>query len=514
MFTVLDLRPNEVIMYLRKSRTDDPALTVSETLEKHEQMLDGYCMRTWGELVPEQNKFREVVSGETIEARPEVQKVLRLIEQPQFKAVLIVEPQRLSRGDLEDIGRISKILRYTKTAVITLQGVFDLSDERDRDYFQRELKRGNEYLEYQKRILTNGRAASVERGWFLGKAPFGYRKVWIKEGKRKCPSLEPNPAEAEIVAMIFRLYSEGNGATAICQRLNALGIKAPQSAQWRLSTIYSMLDNPVYIGKVTWQAVRSEKRIVEGALERHTRRQKDAPVYDGKHTAIISEALWSAVRQRRDAANIPRIQVSRKPKNPFAGIVHCTCGAAIVMLAQEPPRLRCLEHHTCRTASCKYSDFVDAVTAALKTSIENVEAIVQNSTPDNSEDIRVLQNRQRLLAEKEKSLWEKYVEGMPPHIFEELLAKTQADILQVDTMLQSELDRYNRRDELKQEAVTLHEVLDMLPNIDDLPVLAANRVLKSCIKDIRYHRNLAHKANGRQSGWSNEPIEISIELLV
>ena len=30
MFVIPDLKPDEVIMYLRKSRTDDSALTVSE----------------------------------------------------------------------------------------------------------------------------------------------------------------------------------------------------------------------------------------------------------------------------------------------------------------------------------------------------------------------------------------------------------------------------------------------------------------------------------------------------
>ena len=80
MFELPDLKPEEIIIYLRKSRTDDPALTVSEIVAKHEQMLDDYCRRTWNELIPEQNRFREIVSGETIDARPEVQKVLRLIE--------------------------------------------------------------------------------------------------------------------------------------------------------------------------------------------------------------------------------------------------------------------------------------------------------------------------------------------------------------------------------------------------------------------------------------------------
>ena len=85
-----------------------------------------------------------------------MQEVLRRVESPRVKAVLLVEPQRLSRGDLEDIGRLVKLLRYSNTIVITLQYTYDLRDERDRDMFERELKRGNEFLEYQKQSWETG----------------------------------------------------------------------------------------------------------------------------------------------------------------------------------------------------------------------------------------------------------------------------------------------------------------------------------------------------------------------
>ena len=123
------LAPEEVLDYLRKSQSDDPLLTVEEVLQKHESILDEWAEQHLGGKVPEENKFREVVSGETINGRPEVQKVLRLIESPKIKAIKIVEPQRLTRGDLEDIGRLMKLFKHTNTLVITPQKVYDLRDE-------------------------------------------------------------------------------------------------------------------------------------------------------------------------------------------------------------------------------------------------------------------------------------------------------------------------------------------------------------------------------------------------
>ena len=510
-------------MYLRKSRTDDPALTVQETLEKHEKMLDDYAVRTWGERIPERNRFREVVSGETIDARPEVQRVLRLAELPQYKALLIVEPQRLSRGDLEDIGRVSKILRYTGTLVITLQGAYDLTDERDRDYFERELKRGNEYLGYQKRIMGNGRMASVERGNYLGTtAPYGYARVWIREGKKKAPSLDVVQDEAETVRLIFRLFAEGSGASAICARLNAAGTPSRSGRPWRQSSIYAILDNPVYIGLVRWQSTREERVVVNGELEKHRPRQTDYPTFPGKHPAIVTEALWEAARARRAARSTPRVNPCHELKNPFAGLVRCSCGAAVVLITSNGyPRLRCLERHVCKTASCKYDDFVAAVTEALRENVENLETVIGGAAPDNAEDVQRLRRRVEALAQKETALWEKYAEGMPRAIFDELLAKTHADQRAVEALLSAELERYSCRETLDVQAVTLHAALDLLADLDTVPANEANRLLRACIKRITYHRAPAEKApprapgrapSGNRGGWEKSPIELSIEL--
>ena len=130
MFTYhgVTINANEILKYSRKSRTDDPLMTVEEILEKHEKILNEWSERNLGELVPACNSFQEIVSGETIQARPEFQKILRLIENAKYKAVLTVEVQRLSRGDLEDAGRLIKLLRYTNTFVITPDMVFDLNE--------------------------------------------------------------------------------------------------------------------------------------------------------------------------------------------------------------------------------------------------------------------------------------------------------------------------------------------------------------------------------------------------
>jgi DNA invertase Pin-like site-specific DNA recombinase len=133
----------EALEYDRKSRSDDKSLTVEEVLERHAKILDDYANNYLGGPIPEENKFREVGSSETIDSRPEMLRLLKAIESSAIKAILVVDVQRLSRGDLEDAGRLIKLLRYTNTLVITPFKTYDLRNEFDRDAFERELKKGN-----------------------------------------------------------------------------------------------------------------------------------------------------------------------------------------------------------------------------------------------------------------------------------------------------------------------------------------------------------------------------------
>ncbi len=55
----------------------------------------------------------EVVTGDSIAVRPEVQKVLQLVETGNYAGVIVMEVERLARGDTIDQGIIAQTFKYS-----------------------------------------------------------------------------------------------------------------------------------------------------------------------------------------------------------------------------------------------------------------------------------------------------------------------------------------------------------------------------------------------------------------
>lgn len=513
----------EILVYLRKSRTDDPALTVQEVLSKHEQMLDEWVERTFpGQRVPEENRYREVVSGETIDSRPMVQALLRRMESPRIKAVLIVEPQRLSRGDLEDIGRLVKLLRYSNTLVITLQYTYDLRDERDRDMLERELKRGNEFLEYQKRIMGNGRLLSVQNGNFIGQtAPYGYRKVVIKEGKRKCHTLEPDPETAPVVKMIFEMYANGTNSHQIARSLNAMGVRSSAGKDWSISGVKHLLTNDHYIGRVHWNKRKTVKVVEDGEIIASRPRNADYLSFPGKHPAIIDQDLWDTVQSIKSKR--PPVKNRAKHVNPFAGLLYCQCGKRMSRrqykhdgVEHSAPRLLCENQVQCGTASCTVAELTDAVIEAMEAAIADFELKIEQGADNGAliqaQMISKLEARLDELDRLELAQWDKYTkEAMPKHIFDRLNAALIKDREEAQAALQAAKDAAPpTQDEYIQKQATFRAAVDLLKT-PGASVAQQNLLLKQCITKITYAR--AKKQGNRRFGVA-EPIELDVQFNV
>lgn len=519
---------DEILVYLRKSQSDDPSLTVEEVLERHESIIRDWIDRNLDAPIPEENWYREVVSGETIAGRPEVQKILRRMESPKIKAVLCVEVQRISRGDLEDCGRIIKLFRFTHTKFITPYKTYDLEDEYDRDGFERELKRGNEYLEYTKKIFKRGIKISVQSGNFLGPtAPYGYEKIRVSDGKKKYPTLAIVEDEAKVVRMIFDWYAnEQIGAFMICERLNSMGIRPRIAQEWKKSTITKMIDNELYIGKIREGIRKTVHQVIDQEIIKVNKYNHEYNIYDGKHDAIIDEELFYKAKNRK--GSMPKHKHGTNLRNPFASILRCQCGSHMELkFHRNKWRYICANQSHCRNASVLYDDFIPKVVDKLKSNIDDftllLDANDEYEYDKHKEYIALLESKLNEVEQKEISLWETYSEeGMPKNIFDKLRSKYENE---KDSLKASLVKAYNEIPEkvdYEQIIFTLHEVIDLIQN-EDAPVEAKNKFLKSIVEKISYSRKPSTRMTPREAkekglttenGWHVHDFELDINLYV
>lgn len=327
-------------IYLRKSRADLEAEAhgEGETLSRHKTALLELARRMG---ITISATYEEIVSGETIAARPQMQRLLSEVGAGEWDGVLVMEIERLARGDTMDQGLVAQTFKYSGTKIITPLKTYDPQNEFDEEYFEFGLFMARREFTTTNRRLVRGREASAKEGKYVGSVPpYGYRKVKIPNDKGF--TLEIIEEQAKVVRMIFEWYADGAevngqkkrlGPHAIAVRLNELGIKSVAGKDyWTIYGVQHMLINPVYIGKIRWGYRKVKKTITpEGRKKtREFAQDGDYIVVDGLHEPILSEELFYKV-QELIVSNPPTpIKYRNKNINPFAGLIYCAkCGHSI-----------------------------------------------------------------------------------------------------------------------------------------------------------------------------------------
>lgn len=125
----------EYCIYLRKSRADMDAEAhgEGETLARHEKLLLEVAKRKELNIT---QIHREIVSGDTIVARPVMQHLLQEVRDGRWAGVLVVEVERLARGETIDQGIVAQTFTSTETKIITPIKDYDPTNEFDEEYFE------------------------------------------------------------------------------------------------------------------------------------------------------------------------------------------------------------------------------------------------------------------------------------------------------------------------------------------------------------------------------------------
>ena len=479
------------LMYLRKSRQDDPNESVEEVLAKHEAMLQEWAMRELGHKIPEDCIYREVVSGgESIDEREEMRKILARMEDPKVAGVVCRDPQRLTRGSLEDCGRLISTLKYTSTLVATQMMTYDMNNKMERKFFEGELMRGREFLDYTKEVLLQGRIAAIKRGCYLGTHTlFGYRKVVIG----KDHTLEPDE-NAEFVRLIFDLYvNQDKTFYQIACTLNDMGVKPQKGDKWNKSSIRWMLRNVHYDGKVCFNRIKKITSMENGETVTRKLMQpvEEVIIAEGKHQPLVDHETFVKA-QEKIKLNAPA-KLGYPLRNPFAGILFCgKCGKAI---AQHPykkaePRYECRTRPKCYK-SVKMAELNEAVCFALEHSeLPNLQAKWKSGEGSSvAIQKKLLENLEKEMAnyrQQEEKQYEFLETGRyTPDVFDKRNAVLRQKMEYCQERIYKAKATMPNEVNYAEKIVALNDAIAAMKD-DEVPVEEKNRLLKAIVKRIEY----------------------------
>lgn len=321
--------------YLRLSREDGDKAE-SDSIANQRKILTSYC-QSHPELQLVEFYIDDGCTGTHFD-RPAFRRMERDWEQGRINCVLVKDLSRFGRDYIEAGRYLERVFPEREIRFISVADQFDS----DRDRCDMILSIKNVFhANYARDISQKVRGAMEAKqrsGEFVGAfASYGYRK-----DPENHNHLVVDPAAAEVVRRIYRLYESGMGQIRIAKLLNQEGVPCPSEYKrlqgqrytnsnrldktyyWTYPTIHRLLMNRMYVGD-----------LVQGKHRRvmmHGRARARAPeqwiVVEGTHEGIIDRAQWDRVQELlRKRTRVPELESS---VGLFAGFLRCgDCGRAM-----------------------------------------------------------------------------------------------------------------------------------------------------------------------------------------
>lgn len=264
-------------------------------------------------------------SGKNIKGRPEFVRMMEKIESGEdgVEYVLVFKLSRFGRNAADVLNSLQIMQDYGVNLICVEDGI-DSSKDAGKLMISvlsavAEIEREN----IRTQTMAGREQKAKEGKWNGGFAPYGYK---LENGQ-----LLIADDEVEVIRIIFDRYIHTNsGIRGVATYLNDNGYtkKLRQNNTipgFSSSFIKSVLDNPVYMGKIAYGRRRTEKKIGT-RNEMHIVEQDEYPIYDGCHEAIISEADWQLAHEKRTANGFLREKVHDiDHAHILSGLLKCPC---------------------------------------------------------------------------------------------------------------------------------------------------------------------------------------------
>lgn len=475
----------EAGLYLRKSRMEE-GMDTDEVLAKHQKALIDHAKANSIHIV---ETYPEVVSGESLYARPQMLRLLQDVEDGRYDCVLCMDLDRLSRGRMKDQGIILDAFKDSGTLIVTPEKVYDLSDDIDEEYA--ELKTFMSRREYKiiNKRLRRGLQQSIEDGCYVANAPYGYHKATLD---RK-PTLEIYEPEAKFVRMMFQLYAQGYGCVSVARHVNALGAKPHRAQEFSRNSVAKILRNPTYIGKVVWNQKKHIRKGTQGNPKHITIYQpRDQwTITDGRHP-IVEKELFDQVQAIMEDRYYPS-KHDGTVKSPLAGLVKCAnCGQNMQRLTmKKTPYLLCTRPGCCASTQFELVEhrLLDSLEDTLAELTLNTESFQTRDTTVQETTLAAIR-KELAAAQRQKSCLYELLELGEYDIptFRERMAAVRDKLAALEKK-EAETAQSIQDAKIADPAALAQKIRDVLENYDSSDAPGKNALLKSVVQVAWYHKD-------------------------
>lgn len=266
----------KVGIYTRVS--SDTQVIEGHSLEWQELELENYAKGH--NLIVIDKYVEKGISGDEIETRPQLKKLLEDVKSKKIDNVLVYKIDRLGRHNLTNAIIASKLVENNCTLTTSAYGEIDLQ----KSYGQLIYNIFSSLSQFEVNNLServkNGKKQRVKNGLYINSYNvYGYDNYYDSfKGTRL---LKVNEFESEIIKGIFKSYLDGISMNNIAKELNNREIPSKRGGTWCQSTIFQILTNRLYIGYVVYNGNDKTDRFEE----------------KGIHTPIIDVELFNNVQE-------------------------------------------------------------------------------------------------------------------------------------------------------------------------------------------------------------------------
>ena len=282
-------------------------------------------------------------SGYTFEQREGYQEMRPQLMSGHYKILVVKDFSRFSRRNSRGLVELED-LRDAGVRIISIGDSIDYPTYDDWTAIQFRFLVNEMPVTDASKKVKGVISRRQEEGRWICAVPYGYVIT-----NTKTMAFEVEPAEAQVVRMIFDLYNEGWGYKKISNYLTEQKIPTPRMSErerklaageeykrdvkeeWSLVTVQGILENDFYIGTLR-QGKYTRKKINGDDLRTDA---SDHIVFENHHEAIVDFRAFSIAQDNRKKRTKSNYRGQKKYDNFYSGFLVCgDCGSPMFSMSR------------------------------------------------------------------------------------------------------------------------------------------------------------------------------------